>query len=876
MRKVIVFSVFLCLAVCIKAKAQDGDAAQWITSSWNRESFLPAENNLLLGKWPDSFSGFVWWDGSTKTYTPTDGGAFVDINAGDKANSSIFSAIPSDCAWTYTLAKSAVIDEVRIYGGWGDNGRDEISIKSIVVTTYDGDAITISPNETNVVGKAYTDSDGRSYYLSSAILKRTDGQSLCENASKITFNFGVQENNYAGYAEIEVIGTVNEYIPEKAYWTPDVWFNGISETEASLFNSGANLIHGKEPKFVSGLVTGDGSNTSRTLTDGEVVCGNVTSTTALWNNSIVSYEFDYRSIVDEVKVYTTWADINRAELSVASIEFVSASGITNTVSPCGITYIHSNKCVMALLKKPDGSPIGRDVREVIFKFGVQKNGYAGYSELVVLGRADVILSSEGMENVCCKLIHDGKCTFDLEASCGNNEGVIFDWDLDGDGDFEILNGGVLQQVHFNEVGFLTVKVKERNSGTIKEILLKAYPSEVWIAAGGKGGNVFPYDSIEKAANDLSAIDGLIESTLRQTIHLLPGQYSFSFSVGPNTHLMADDPTYGATVVSHASERVFEVAGDGAVISGLTISGGGMSNPVGWNESIPYTQAEAFPGGACVYVHDKGMVSNCWIRNPNCTLRGGAGGCIYNDNGRILDCVIGNVEISLDVFYGAGVFQKGNDALMERCVVRDVVLTKAHAATIHRAGGAIQMVGGVVRNCLVTGCKITGFTHSADWLGQVDSPDSTPAILAGGGRIENCTVTGNIGYLGAGGIITYGEAKVFNAISYGNLLNDEKKVGIVETADFYRIGEEGEFKYCCLGAELSGEGNIFNDPLFKDAESGIFSLKKDSPCRNKADKSQYTGDIKGLDLALNPRLKSAKLDMGAYEYQANSGFIVLVK
>ena len=531
---------------------------------------------------------------------------------------------------------------------------------------------------------------------------------------------------------------------------------------------------------------------------------------------------------------------------------------------------------MALLKKPDGSPIGRDVREVIFKFGVQKNSYAGYSELVVLGRADVILSSEGMENVSCKLMHDGRCTFDLEASCGNNEGVIFDWDLDGDGDFEILNGGASQQVHFNEVGFLTVKVKERNSGTVKEILLKACPSDVWIAAGDKGGNVFPYDSPEKAANDPSMIEGLIDSTICQTIHLLPGQYSFSFSVGPNTHLMADDPTYGATVVSHTSKRVFEVAGDGAVISGLTISGGGMSQPVGWNINIPYTQAETFPGGACVYVHDKGMVSNCWISNPNSSLRGGAGGCIYNDNGRILDCVIGDVEISNDIFYGAGVFQKGDEALMERCVVTDIVLKSTHAATIHRTGGAIQMVGGVVRNCLVAGCKITGFTASAAWLGQVDSPDSTPAILAGGGRIENCTVTRNTGCLGTGGIITYGEAKVFNTISYGNLFNDEKKLDIVESADFYRIGEEGEFKYCCLGAELSGEGNISQDPLFKDAVSGVFSLKKDSPCRNKADKSQYTGDIKGLDLALNPRIKSVKLDMGAYECQASPGFIVLVK
>ena len=118
--------------------------------------------------------------------------------------------------------------------------------------------------------------------------------------------------------------------------------------------------------------------------------------------------------------------------------------------------------------------------------------------------------------------------------------------------------------------------------------------------------------------------------------------------------------------------------------------------------------------------------------------------------------------------------------------------------------------------------------------------------------------------------------MFNTISYGNLFNDEKKLDIVESADFYRIGEEGEFKYCCLGAELSGEGNISQDPLFKDAVSGVFSLKKDSPCRNKADKSQYTGDIKGLDLALNPRIKSVKLDMGAYECQASPGFIVLVK
>src|SRR5690606_7585127 len=69
---------------------------------------------------------------------------------------------------------------------------------------------------------------------------------------------------------------------------------------------------------------------------------------------------------------------------------------------------------------------------------------------------------------------------------------------------------------------------------------------------------------------------------------------------------------------------------------------------------------------------------------------------------------------------------------------------------------------------------------------------------------------------------------------------------------------------------TGNNNLSSDttaPLFADAANGDFSLAPNSPAINAGDNSFFPGlDASTKDLAGNPRLSGAVIDMGAYEFQ----------
>jgi hypothetical protein len=89
-------------------------------------------------------------------------------------------------------------------------------------------------------------------------------------------------------------------------------------------------------------------------------------------------------------------------------------------------------------------------------------------------------------------------------------------------------------------------------------------------------------------------------------------------------------------------------------------------------------------------------------------------------------------------------------------------------------------------------------------------------------------------------------------------------------DAFAYGGNGTFLKCCTGTAIGGNGsasgNFIANPRFTDAPGGDFSLATGSPCRNKADRALYTGDLAGIDLAHASRLDGPELDIGCYEYQ----------
>ena len=823
---------------------------QWHTGSWKESGFTPAPaaTNLILGKAPSHCSGLtvVNW-ASRDPNVLTDGDAETNILS--KA-----ACLWSDSVFTYTLDAESVISEVRIYSTGSDGARDELHVESIVIETRGGATNAISPG-------AVTKYDAHPSACPYAVLKKADGSPLCTDAVRITFNFGPQKSSYVHYSELEVLGRVAEggmsmLQPE---WVTSLWNEGFTPAPAAT-----NLILGKTPDPAQGLQTAASwTKPYSALTDGAAVAG--TDLVVLLSYASVTYTLDAPSVIEEVKIYCTSSsgDGWRNDLHVSSVVVETPGGATITISPGEIAYSDPGNgpyCPAATLKMPDGSPICRNASKITINFGPAAWSYMYYSELEVIGYANSgpllgLATSAGT----AKRILEDDFTLGLVATLDGVAGTTFDWDLDGDGIYEIIDGAATMEVAFTNINARTVRVRDTSTWQVESLDIGAYPTDVYVAPEGQGGDEYPYGTPATAANTPDAVWPLVIPGSR--VHLLPGAYNYSFTIGEGVHLMADAPSPGATVVTNDNtRRIFEVSGQGAVISGITMSGGKVVQPSsGWAADIPATQADAFPGGACVYVHDGGTVSNCWISAPNCNLRGGAGGCIYSDDGRVVDCVIGNYTNTLDIFYGTGIYQKGADALVERCVITNIVMTGPHSNTKHKMGGAIQMTGGTVRNCLITGCAFPGATSAVG-----ATADRTPGILAGAGRIENCTIAGNAAWFTAAGIVTYGDATVANSIMYGNTSNSGAN------PDAFAYGGNGTFLKCCTGTAIGGNGsasgNFIANPRFTDAAGGDFSLVKGSPCRNKADRALYTGDLAGIDLAHASRLDGPELDIGCYEYQ----------
>ncbi len=181
------------------AAFQASAAGTWTTSSWNG-GFTAATNNILRGKSPDNPAAAAnalvnpnnnnpITEGSCSYATLTDGAAGVK----DKTKTI---AIPSNCSLSYALGEASTVNEIRIYSTWSDAGRDTLSVASVTAETTGGETVTLSPGSVSHSG------DNN---CACATLRMADGSALCENAVKVTFNFGAQENGYVGYSELEVV-----------------------------------------------------------------------------------------------------------------------------------------------------------------------------------------------------------------------------------------------------------------------------------------------------------------------------------------------------------------------------------------------------------------------------------------------------------------------------------------------------------------------------------------------------------------------------------------------------------------------------------------------------------------------------------------------
>ncbi len=159
------------------------------------------------------------------------------------------------------------------------------------------------------------------------------------------------------------------------------------------------------------------------------------------------------------------------------------------------------------------------------------------------------------------------------------------------------------------------------------------------------------------------------------------------------------------------------------------------------------------------------------------------------------------------------------------------------------------------NCLIYGNTASGGGAAFDYN------NATPTYT-------NCTITGNISTQNGGGIHTYeSAAPILNNCIVWN--NDALSAG----DEFYSLSGTSSVtaNYCVISNDtndiygtFNSTQTIYTDPLFANAAASNYLLLSGSPALNSGSTSLFTDAAASVDLAGQPRLKGAAIDMGVYE------------
>jgi len=343
-------------------------------------------------------------------------------------------------------------------------------------------------------------------------------------------------------------------------------------------------------------------------------------------------------------------------------------------------------------------------------------------------------------------------------------------------------------------------------------------------------------------------------------------------------------------VNNKWSHAFRINNANAVVSGFTVKN--VASPSAGKTSAQNVSA---------FMHVvNGLVTNCVIHTDgkisNAATPGTRAG-ITASGGQIVDCVVSNILKTTKLtscicgisVTGAATVRKcrvigctshnsgcfvvsGANAVVSDCEVagcsgtNPVSLTGAGAqlsncVITNNAGGtsavSVNNATATLRNCLVAGNSTSGET-------------SFGGIYLSNGTVENCTVASNrntnAGATCAGvSLAASADVVLRNVISWGNTLSD----GSTGTAANFKDAGADE------GAAAQGtvETCLYDqDPLFKNAANGDYSLASGSPARDAGTNQEWMKNA--FDLAGNKR-RAGRVDIGCYECQSAS-FCIIVR
>jgi len=369
--------------------------------------------------------------------------------------------------------------------------------------------------------------------------------------------------------------------------------------------------------------------------------------------------------------------------------------------------------------------------------------------------------------------------------------------------------------------------------------------EIWIAAG----TYYP-----------SSVNDRNETFLLKNNLALYGGFT-----GNETQLSERDWENNSTILSGDINQSGNLTGNSytlvngsgtdttAIIDGFTITGG----------NADVTSGDAFnpnrSGGGMFNNAGSPTVSNCTFSGNTANQRGGG---IYNSNSSA-PTITNSTFLGNNAIFGGGMF---NDTASSPTV-----------AACAFSGNSATSGGGGMYNFINTSPIVinSNFSENTSNLGggMTNSDNSSTTVI-------NCTFSDNLATSNGGALFNFSSAPtIINTIIWNNTAN-----GITTTTStsVFNDSSNPTFSHSLI-ANSGGSGswngaigtnngnNIDADPLFTDAANGDFTLQPGSIAYNAGNNAAYqtaTGNdpVNATDLAGNPRLFDAIIDMGAIERQ----------